>query len=188
VSRNGIPTTYGNVRFRSRLEARWACFFDLLGWRWEYEPLELAGWLPDFALVEAKPTVLVEVKPELHLEGLRQHVPKIERALEGAPYYEVLLVGASAFPFDQDDWDYAIGLHGGGWGSGDEGDFRDYHPGHWIRCNDCGRTSFYHSMHGYYSRLCGHWDGDHHLGEPPVEEIQRYWTRAGNVTQWKPAA
>ena len=27
-----IPTTYAGVRFRSRLEARWAAFFDLCGW------------------------------------------------------------------------------------------------------------------------------------------------------------
>ena len=31
------PTTYADVKFRSRLEARWAAFFDLAGWRWEYE-------------------------------------------------------------------------------------------------------------------------------------------------------
>ena len=27
-----IPTTYSGVVFRSRLEARWAAFFDLCGW------------------------------------------------------------------------------------------------------------------------------------------------------------
>lgn len=32
-----------------------------------------------------------------------------------------------------------------------------------------------------------HRDGDHHLGEPPVAEIRRFWTIAGNTTQWKPA-
>jgi hypothetical protein len=43
-----IPTRYGGVQFRSRLEARWAAFFDLAGWRWQYEPIDLAGWIPDF--------------------------------------------------------------------------------------------------------------------------------------------
>jgi hypothetical protein len=42
------PTRYKNVMFRSRLEARWAAFFDELGWRWEYEPVDLQGWTPDF--------------------------------------------------------------------------------------------------------------------------------------------
>jgi hypothetical protein len=44
------PTTYAGVRFRSRLEARWAVMFDQLGVQWAYEPLDLQGWTPDFIL------------------------------------------------------------------------------------------------------------------------------------------
>jgi hypothetical protein len=44
------PTEYNGVRFRSRLEARWAAFFDILGWRWDYEPYDFHGWVPDFQL------------------------------------------------------------------------------------------------------------------------------------------
>ena len=33
-----IPTRYKGVRFRSRLEAQWAVFWDELGVKWEYEP------------------------------------------------------------------------------------------------------------------------------------------------------
>lgn len=60
------PTVYNGVRFRSRLEARWACVFDLLGWRWTYEPIDLNGWVPDFGLMGASGRYcLVEVKPEI---------------------------------------------------------------------------------------------------------------------------
>lgn len=50
-----IETRYKGYRFRSRLEARWAVFFDALSVRWEYERegynLGSAGWyLPDFWL------------------------------------------------------------------------------------------------------------------------------------------
>lgn len=53
-----IETSYAGCRFRSRLEARWAVFFDHLGIRWEYEPEgfewgscgETSRWLPDFHL------------------------------------------------------------------------------------------------------------------------------------------
>ena len=31
TDRAGIPTTYANTNFRSRLEARWAALFDLAG-------------------------------------------------------------------------------------------------------------------------------------------------------------
>lgn len=48
-----IETRYKAHSFRSRLEARWAVFFDKMGIRWDYEPegYELgrgARYLPDF--------------------------------------------------------------------------------------------------------------------------------------------
>lgn len=58
-----IPTTYAGVNFRSRLEARWAAFFDLCGWTWDYEPIDLEGWVPDFKLTIGSVVILVEVKP-----------------------------------------------------------------------------------------------------------------------------
>jgi hypothetical protein len=45
---------YKGYRFRSRLEARWAVFFDSLGVPWEYEKesfdLPAGRYLPDFWL------------------------------------------------------------------------------------------------------------------------------------------
>lgn len=48
-----IETRYKGYRFRSRLEARWAVFFDAMRWQWEYEPegFDLGDgvfYLPDF--------------------------------------------------------------------------------------------------------------------------------------------
>ena len=50
-----IQTEYKGYKFRSRLEARWAVFFDAMGIQWEYEPegytLEDGTlYLPDFWL------------------------------------------------------------------------------------------------------------------------------------------
>lgn len=65
-----IETTYRGYRFRSRLEARWAVFFDALGVKWEYEPegFDLPGgerYLPDFYLPDVG--IYVEIKPrEFH--------------------------------------------------------------------------------------------------------------------------
>jgi hypothetical protein len=60
-----IETVYNGYRFRSRLEARWAVFFDTLGIKYEYEPegYDIDGvwylpdfWLPDFGIYcEVKP-------------------------------------------------------------------------------------------------------------------------------------
>lgn len=64
-----IETRYRGYHFRSRLEARWAVFFDALGVRWEYEPegfiLPSGEWyLPDFRVwtPQQKPT-WYEIKP-----------------------------------------------------------------------------------------------------------------------------
>lgn len=69
-----IETPYAGHRFRSRLEARWAVFFDSLGLEWDYEPETLNiprsvsgmsgafGYLPDFWLPELR--LWAEVKGE----------------------------------------------------------------------------------------------------------------------------
>lgn len=60
-----IETRYRGYRFRSRLEARWAVFFDALGVRWEYEKegyeLTEGRYLPDFWLPELN--LWLEIKP-----------------------------------------------------------------------------------------------------------------------------
>lgn len=81
------PTTYAGVNFRSRLEARWAAFFDLAGWRWEYEPVDLVGWSPDFLLFDiVGRRMWVEVKPiDIATQGVfRDELEKAWRASETA--------------------------------------------------------------------------------------------------------
>lgn len=60
-----IQTEYNGVKFRSRLEARWALFFDGIGVRWAYEPegytLPSGAYVPDFKLLELK--TWIEIKP-----------------------------------------------------------------------------------------------------------------------------
>lgn len=60
-----IETYYNGYRFRSRLEARWAVFFDELGIKYQYEPegFKLSDgtlYLPDFYLPDLE--LWVEVK------------------------------------------------------------------------------------------------------------------------------
>lgn len=56
------PTYHNDILYRSRLEAKFACFFDFLGWEFEYEPEPFTTWSPDFAL-HAIGGVFIEVKP-----------------------------------------------------------------------------------------------------------------------------
>lgn len=77
-------TEYRNILFRSRLEAQWAAFFDLIEWKWEYEPIDLVSWTPDFR-VEFKcgrpecggwgseHSLLIEVKPFYSIDEFIGH-------------------------------------------------------------------------------------------------------------------
>lgn len=62
-----IETIYAGCRFRSRTEARWAVFFDALGWQWAFEPegfeLPHGRYLPDFRVSRPKDHFWFEVKP-----------------------------------------------------------------------------------------------------------------------------
>lgn len=71
-----IPTTYKNVTYRSRLEARWAVFFDELKIKhiYEYEGFILENkeyYLPDFYLPQYD--VYCEVKPNFEEVFLNQN-------------------------------------------------------------------------------------------------------------------
>lgn len=63
-----IQTRYAGYLFRSRLEARWAVFFDAIGANWTYEPegFQLPSgtyYLPDFRILTRNRTLWFEIKP-----------------------------------------------------------------------------------------------------------------------------
>ena len=93
-----IETKLMGFTFRSRLEARWAAFFELCGWKWDYEPVDFDGWVPDFVLYGAKSMTYVEVKPVVAFPG--SVADKID--LSGCED-EVLIVGQSC-PIPDDRW------------------------------------------------------------------------------------
>lgn len=61
--REPTPTIYNGVKYRAQLEARWAAFFDIIGWGHQYEPLRLNYYIPDFILTVGSKQLLAEVKP-----------------------------------------------------------------------------------------------------------------------------
>jgi hypothetical protein len=88
-----IETMYRGYRFRSRLEARWAVFFDAAGIEWEYEPdgyvVDGRRYLPDFWLPELK--TLVETKP--HIEACEEVLGTIKALVSGTGQRGLLIAG-----------------------------------------------------------------------------------------------
>lgn len=79
-SYGAIPTVYRGIRFRSRLEARFACFLDLQKILWDYEPIDLDYYTPDFLTELPFGTTLVECKPAVLAQEFRAPCRKITRS------------------------------------------------------------------------------------------------------------
>ena len=96
LKRGGIPTTHNHANMRSLLEARWGSFFDLINWKWIYEPFEFSGWIPDFLLL-GHTKILVEIKPIVDFdESVAERI--ITAAREANWSGEILILGASPMP------------------------------------------------------------------------------------------
>ena len=192
------PTVYGPTRFRSRLEARWAALFDLLGWEYVYEPFDLDFWAPDFLLLGSC-NVLVEVKPILAFDpavadrmerSMLRWLGEARRDNPGEP----LLLGAHPFMRHEDSlcmgwcaevrhgeeypwWDFK------GWQFWWSGAV----PGIWGDRNPSGVFGYCHAFGGFNDRITGGYDGGRHGDgdyELHVEEFRSLWAQAGNLTQW----
>lgn len=177
----GIPTKHKYRQFRSRLEARWACMFDLLGWKYEYEPYDLMGWIPDFAIF-GYDEIIVEVKPCTKLEEFDTN--KIINALEGTDKKgkEVLLLGSTIFK--SETWIDAAEI---GW----LGEYSQEDKSYWFEpaiMNKNKIWGFFHAHGSYQDRITGEYDGDNHLSIPEFKTVLRLWQKSGNLVQWKPPA
>lgn len=90
-----IETVYNGYRFRSRLEARWAVFFDAAKIKYEYEPegFELSDgtkYLPDFYLPDFD--TYVEVKGDR--EGSWEEIDKAKSMIFwGSHIRRILILG-----------------------------------------------------------------------------------------------
>lgn len=83
-----IQTWYNGHHFRSRLEARWAVFFDVLQIPWQYEAqgyeTKYGKYLPDFIIDLYDGPAIVEVKPYSYNESLESNYSlKLEEVSKG---------------------------------------------------------------------------------------------------------
>ena len=182
-----IQTIYKERNYRSRLEAKWAAFFDLCGWRYEYEPLDLNGWFPDFALYGDKGNrILVEVKP---LVSFSENVAaKIQGAAEAAcmTENELLLLGEGPFRNEYGQWRIGWLLDLQSWVEGDDPvEFNEWAEAAWGQWKEADKPGFCHEWGEYFDRISRLYDGGSYgAGDPPDPE--HLWAKAANLIQWKP--
>ncbi|MGU3494231.1 hypothetical protein ACLBXM_09335 [Xanthobacteraceae bacterium A53D] len=170
-----LPTTYAGVHFRSRLEARWAAFFDRVGWSWAYKPLDLPGWSPDFVLLSDHRNVLVEVTPTFTApQGLFSMLSA--SATSGGMNCDILVVGAGLTKPEF-------------WSCPSFGWLGEHTPdGHmWAHAvpHSDGGMGFCSELYSYRNRITGLHNGDLGAGSNEYDDVIRSaWINAGNATQW----
>lgn len=173
-------TVYREITFRSRLEARWAAMFDILGWAWEYEPeTDGSGYIPDFLLHgHAGRKVFVEVKPlAVYLDNRKAIYDKADRGTGAAP----LLVLTDQFNPANAFNTLALG------------DFRSNDGSDWEESDvallvNYGDTFDFVGEYGKWEGvLTGRYGGNALLEGSLVENrhLLHLWSKAGNKVQWK---
>ena len=187
----GIPTQYKGIRFRSRLEARWAAFFDRCRWKWAYEPVDLAGYIPDFIVEFKYGEMLIEIKPSRPSDDFEGVISKIENsgwkgasAILCATWDEhssfSVRVGVGTDKFIEDN-----GIYSGYWGD--------------IvlcECAECKGPALVHVLDWPKCLCCGFSGYDFSDEIPPDSWLklrvlnyklrELWWAEAGNEVQWKP--
>jgi hypothetical protein len=177
---------------RSRLEARWAAVFSRLGWRWEYEPEDLKGYIPDFVLLFEAGPVLVEVKPVYTIKDMGPAAKKISvSGWETINANQALIVGATwNLDYDRNHWHPLIGACA----QFVPEQFREKPDKHlwWDDavihyCTEGKHPSFHHSNGTFLCTVCGAYDGDHFLGDlnDSGYDLEQIWNEAGSIVQWR---
>jgi hypothetical protein len=143
-----IETEYNGYRFRSRLEARWAVFFDTLGIQYEYEPegFQLSDgtlYLPDFYLPQSK--AFFEVKGVM--SEADEH--KVTQMIKDSNHEVIVGYDGLRFvacdEFGIEDTEYCLA---------DGGESR------LCRCRKCGNYFFMGMSGSWNCRVCGYYDGN----------------------------
>jgi hypothetical protein len=189
--RRGIPTIYNATRYRSRLEARWAAFFNLLNWDAHYEPFDLSGYIPDFVIngreqwshgdvrTSAIVPILVEVKP---ITGPDDPLfIDTQRKIKQSGWQGEALIVSYHFPQSHQTygWTSAGQQHVGWMEDGCVATLQET-----LRCP--ARIGFCHSSQSFHDRISGYYPGGQTgVGGELEEKFRSLWREAGNEVQWR---
>lgn len=163
-----IETQYKGYRFRSRLEARWAVFFDALDLEWEYEregfDLGEHGWyLPDFYLPGVDGGYWIEVKGDKAAADDKAW-GKLMALTEATGTAGLLVYGD---PYPAVDAAHR-GWEGPGWKMSHPAGGGDF-PYYFCVCPWCGKVGI--EFDGRGARVCG-WQAHHKTEAAALGDIR----------------
>ena len=173
-----IETVYNGYRFRSRLEARWAVFFDVGRIKYVYEPEGFnlpdgLKYLPDFYLPDFD--AYVEVKRNT-ADGIKEVIDKCSKAVQwGGPIKRIVIL--SDIPDcgspDGGIWHYPA-LY---WNDGPYWGWWFFHGGDEL----FGQTSGANYLTSRYRFIEPLWEKDRDKWSPSIDSISDFELRKENV-------
>lgn len=146
-----IETSYAGYRFRSRLEARWAVFFDAAGINWVYEDqgytFDGLYYLPDFLL------------PDIGYFEVKGHGGKYDEKLfqTFVDHQEIaLFVAFHAIPDPNTNDGYLTSFIPKPWGNaGDRGEIMYWGENDmFLRCDGCGNIDIQNEVYNTIKHNC----------------------------------
>lgn len=188
-----IPTTYNGINFRSRLEAKWARFFDMAGWRWEYEPEDFDGYIPDFVLL-THTKIYVEVKPTYSSSEVRHKCSKAATISDAVG--RVLCLGATIGYHEDaltnrqcDGSKFVLGfVFGDDFDRNWDSSGSDLFAAEMIICEHCQSLSVFLPQGSWDCFVCGDSQKHYYKGKKDAAHIGNLaigmWKEATNATQY----
>ena len=183
----GIPTIgFDNIKYRSRIEAKWSYMFDYLKWDVKYEPFDLQGYIPDFIL-KHEPSgkiknLLIEIKNEPDEHNFKVYYEKaINSGWEGA----LLLLN---YDFEVNDENNMIIL--GKLYFHKKNKIRE--SNFYLYKNECGEYRYYYVYKKkYYNNINKECDLKNQIeinnntSEDDILLLKQIWSNISNKTQYK---
>jgi hypothetical protein len=173
-------TKFDSVNFRSRLEAKWACMFDLMGWEWQYEPMQVNGYNPDFIIYTKSKSyktnrIIVEVKPSIFIN--EEYKKEVINKYSNAKSHFLLL---DENPFTEYGGCIIIGF--GCQYLDDNYELDDFYPIEMKSDNDIGSAYMC-----YDGMVFDEVDRKRFIDKKDMEynNLKYMWKCAGNMTQFK---
>jgi len=168
----GIPTIgIRGIQFRSRIEAQWAYIFEKLEWDWEYEPIDLQGYIPDFIIkFDGDNEILIEIKGDVNIWKEDVYTPHKDKIIKSGWKGQFGILGGAYKEGSVESW-INIGktfyVIDGGWCQDDLVVRKNNKTHKWSVCCDkdsVQETYQYHTIQMEFSKL---------------------WVEAKNKVQWK---
>lgn len=177
----GIPTIGPKeIQFRSKIEAQWAYLFESFKWKWEYEPYELNGYIPDFIIKMNEVQILIEIKGDNDI--WKEYKPHLKKIRESGWKGNCIILGSTYKKSESHEGGISVGIFADKIDEIDEIDKIEKTDDIIIRYSgldwDFGGEYGGHDLDfsvNYWKRL----------DEKGFEKFEKMWSIAKNLTQWK---